>query len=104
VCSTNATDKFDCSTSECDPKQKGKCDIIKRECAVDATVSIVIGALSTAAVVGIIIAVVACVGLSSGASLAVYNKMGDGDLGAVSNNPLFKPSGNEQVNPLFREG
>jgi len=73
-------------------------------CATDyTTVALVAGALGTAAVVGIIIAVVACVGLSGGATLAVYSKVGDGDLGAVSNNPLFKPSGNSQVNPLFRE-
>jgi hypothetical protein len=102
VCTSNATD---CSTTECDPRAKKGTDVcvtIERVCAFPTSLSVVIGALSTAAIAGIVAALVLCAGLGSGATYAVYAKMDDGDLGAVSNNPLFKPSGNEQVNPLFK--
>jgi len=66
---------------------------------------IVIGAaLGTAAFVGIAIAIVACLALSGTATYAVVNNMGDGAIGEVQNNPLFKPSGNSQMNPLFKDG
>jgi hypothetical protein len=65
------------------------------------TGAIVAAALSTAAVVGIIIALVACIGGTGGATFAVYSRYNGDGLAPVTNNPLFVPSGKDKLNPLY---
>jgi hypothetical protein len=102
VCSTdNVTSS--CNTAEC-LLESGDCGITEQICAPFPVVEAVAGAIGAAAIVGIAIAVVACIGFSSAGTYAVVNNMNDGSLGEVQNNPLFKASGNSQVNPLFKEG
>jgi len=99
---TLANDTQDCTTATCDISS-GNCTFVDNPCATLDTAAIIGAALSGAAVVGIVIALAACIGLSGGASYAVYQNYGDGQLGNTQNNPLFKPSGNSRQNPLFRE-
>jgi len=63
--------------------------------------SAIIGAsVGAAAIAGIVLAAVLFCGLAGGGSLAMYNKMSDGDNAPAMSNPLYKESGFSGVNPL----
>jgi len=99
VCTVNASSR-DCSTVHCD-LATGDCVSVAAQCFTVSSAVIVAAAVTTAAVVGIIIGIIACVGLSGGATFAVYSRyQGDG-LAAVTNNPLFRAAGKDKVNPLY---
>jgi hypothetical protein len=95
---TNRTS--DCSITNCN-STTGECTVTRLACAVNTAV-IVTAALASAAVIGIVIAVIACLGLSGGVSYAVYNKVNDGGAAAIVNNPLYVDQQNRNDNPLFK--
>jgi len=90
----------DCSTTHCD-LTTGDCVIVPAACNVVSSTVLVAAALSTAAIVGIIIAIVACVGFGGGATFAVYNKYNGDGIAPVTNNPLFVSAGRDKLNPLY---
>jgi len=69
----------------------------------EATLEVVLaGALSGAAVIAIIVvAVVVAVGVGAGGAIAVASGGGLGGAAVTASNPLYKPSGNSGMNPLF---
>jgi hypothetical protein len=101
VCNVNKTSDGDCTTAFCDA-EAGNCTLVAQPCAVAPTITIITAVLSTAAVVGIILAVAICVGLGGGATYAAVIKYNGDELGAAHNNPLFQSSGRDKTNPLYR--
>jgi len=69
----------------------------------EATLEVVLaGALSGAAVIAIVVvAVVVAVGVGAGGAIAVASGGGLGGAAVTASNPLYKPSGNSGMNPLF---
>jgi len=98
-CSINTTNAQDCSLSWCNATS-GQCEVTKQTCATINTVTIVAASLTAAAVVGICVAVVACVGLGGGATYAAYTKFSDEGLADIRNNPLFIDQSKGGANPL----
>jgi len=92
-----------CSPDDKDPT-KYVCTARNVSGCVPAEVkTIAIGAsIGGAAIAGIIIAIVVCVGAAGGASYAMYQRMGDSGLRSVSNNPIYREDGNKGANPLYR--
>jgi len=59
-------------------------------------------ALSTAAIIGIVIGVVLCLaGVGGGGAYAYSQAAGTGAVAPVSNNPIYAGSGNSGMNPLY---
>jgi len=98
VCNVSNTSAA-CSTAQCE-QQNGNCTITEQPCAVIDTSVVVAATLGVTAVVGIVCAVLACVGLSAGGTLAVYNKISDDEINSVHNNPLFQDPAKGGDNPL----
>jgi len=92
-----------CATAQCE-QQHGDCVTTEQPCAVIDTTTVVAASLGAAAVVGIAVAVVACIGLSAGGTWAAYNKLADDGLGDVHNNPLFMDPAKGGENPLAQMG
>jgi len=64
----------------------------------------VAAALSTAAIIGIIVGVVLCVaGVGAGGAYAYSQAAGAGSVAPVANNPIYVGSGAQGTNPLYRE-
>jgi len=70
-------------------------------CSGVQTTTIIIATLGAAAVVGICIAVVACLALSGGASYAAYNKLGNDGEASVHNSPLYEANDKGGDNLLY---
>jgi len=122
VCSESSSSPYiDCATlkqndnvatttniaaTNCDVYQcaNGTCTYEVRKCPNTLTVVAVTAGIGAAIIAGIIIGIVACVGLSGGAVLAVANRAGLGDNANIINNPLFKPQQNSFENPLASVG
>jgi hypothetical protein len=61
------------------------------------------GVIGGAALVGIVIAAIICAaGLAGGGAYAVAQAQGGGGVANVNSNPLYKPTGTEGINPLFK--
>jgi len=70
-------------------------------CAVPVVA--VAAALSTAAIIGIIIGVVLCVaGVGAGGAYAYSQAAGSGSVAPVANNPIYVGSGAQGTNPLYK--
>jgi len=122
VCSKSASSPYiDCTTkiqndnpqtsssiaaTNCDVYQcvNGTCTYEVRKCPNTLTIVVATASIGAAVIAGIIIAIVACVGLSGGAVLAVANRANLGDNANIMNNPLFKPSQTAFENPLNSQG
>jgi hypothetical protein len=118
VCSNSAGSPYiDCSTlkqnddaqtstsiaaTNCDVYQcsNGTCTYEIRKCPNTLTVVAVTAGIGAAIIAGIIIGIIACVGLTGGAVVAVANRANIGDNGNIMNNPLFKPTQTSFENPL----
>jgi len=98
VCNVNSSDPNECDTSACDPTY-GNCTLTTHQCVVNSSV-IVAAALTAAALVGIVVAVLACVGFSSAATYAAYYKLNDGVDVTIVNNPLYEDAGKGGENPM----
>jgi len=72
------------------------------EVAVSSSI-IVAATLGTAVVVGIIIGVSACVGLTGAGTYAGYSRLGNNELNDVSSNPLYTPNAKGGDNPLHND-
>jgi len=101
VCVFNKTGDKDCTTAFCDTNF-GNCTYVAQPCAVLDTSVVIAAALSSAALVGIILAIVACLGLGGGATYAAVIKYNGDELATTQNNPLFSPAGRDKTNPLYR--
>eukprot|EP01125_Pyxidicula_operculata_P010074 TRINITY_DN3316_c0_g1_i1.p1 TRINITY_DN3316_c0_g1~~TRINITY_DN3316_c0_g1_i1.p1 ORF type:complete len:2425 (-),score=517.38 TRINITY_DN3316_c0_g1_i1:128-7402(-) len=89
----------DCSIWTCNVS----CTLIEKQCnGLFTTTEVIATTVGVGAIVGIIIAIVACVAGSAGTGYAVKQKMGHENLANVSNNPLFKGTKNSMENPLFK--
>jgi hypothetical protein len=99
-CNVTTNQTTACSISNCN-STTGDCYVTPLACAVNTAI-IVTAALASAAVVGIILAVIACLGVSGGLSYAVYNKVADSDAAAIVNNPLYVDGGNRVENPMYK--
>jgi len=64
---------------------------------------VVATALGAAAVIGICVAIVACVGLGAGGTWAAYAKLNTDGLHSVHNNPLFDDPAKGGDNPLHTQ-
>jgi len=68
------------------------------------TTVVLISALSTAAVVGIVVAAaVLVVGLGGAAGVAIAGAAGAGGVALVAQNPIYAPSGASGTNALFKD-
>jgi hypothetical protein len=63
---------------------------------------IAIGAISAAAIAGIVVAIIAFLALAGGGAYAAAQAMGTGAAAPVVNNPLYRGDGNAGVNPLYK--
>lgn len=97
VCANSGEDK--CKLSFC---LNGTCVNRKADgCAVPVVA--VAAALSTAAIVGIIIGVVLCIaGVGAGGAYAYSQAAGSGSVAPVANNPIYVGSGAQGTNPLYK--
>jgi hypothetical protein len=105
VCDLNSSTitkekKNDCTTAACN-STTGKCVYKTQPCAaIDPLV--IAAAVTTAALVGIIIAIIACIGLSGAGTYAAVQQSSGDKLASTQNNPLFVSKGSDQINPLFK--
>jgi len=97
VCPNNGNAK--CKLDFC---LNGTCVSRKADgCAVPVVA--VAAALSTAAVIGIVIGVVLCVaGVGAGGAYAYSQAAGSGSVAPVANNPIYVGSGAQGTNPLYK--
>jgi len=103
--SCNSTgDGSSCNIDYCN-NQSNNCDVQFIACAVPVdntqTVALAVG-LTTAAIIGIVIAIVVILALVGGAAAYRYRQYQNDDDAPVQNNPLYAGAGNKQDNPLFK--
>jgi hypothetical protein len=81
------------------------CEFTRQECyaaIVADTTAIAIGStLGTAAIIGIVAALVALFVLTGGASYGYYHSSQNSPDSSVANNPIYQASGNAGDNPLY---
>jgi hypothetical protein len=97
-CNTTSS-ATDCSTATCD-ENADKCQIKRKACATSVVVTAV--AITTAAVIGIVVGIVAFIACAGGSSYAAFRHFNVAGNNAVVNNPLYKGDGNRGTNPLYR--
>jgi len=92
-----------CSVSFCDPGL-GFCTFRNVSCIAELPNALFIGAgLATAAIVGIVIGAVLCIGgLAGGGAYAVASATSAGASAGTQNNPIYVPSGAHGQNPLYK--
>jgi len=71
------------------------------QCFSATTIAVISGALGSAAVAGICVALVVFVACSGAASYAVYNNVHEEHSASVKNNALYVPAGKAVDNPLY---
>jgi hypothetical protein len=101
---TNSDGTTNCNIDYCN-NQTNRCDIQFIACAGDAPVEVDIPlavGLTTAAIVGIVIAIVVILALVGGAAAYRYRQYQNDEDAPVQNNPLYAGAGNKQDNPLFK--
>jgi len=98
VCPNDGKDKcklFFCLNGTCSTRKADGCKV---------PVVAVAAALSTAAIIGIIIGVVLCVaGVGAGGAFAYSQAAGSGSVAPVANNPIYVGSGAQGTNPLYKQ-
>lgn len=98
VCPNDGKDK--CKLLFC---LNGTCTERKQQGGCAVPVVVAAAALSTAAIIGIIIGVVLCVaGVGAGGAYAYSQAAGSGSVAPVANNPIYVGSGAQGTNPLYK--
>jgi len=72
-------------------------------CASVANTIITATAITAGAIAGIIVGIVACFALAGGGAFAAAQTMGNGAVAPVVNNPIYRGTGNQGMNPLFKQ-
>jgi len=108
---TNSTDQaaaasgsaYACSITFCSEEQQGNCTETPLSCGGLKVTEIAAAVLSTAAVVGIIVGVVAFAALTGGSAYAAYTTMDDDSLSKVEVNPLYEASSTSSGTNVLHE-
>jgi len=99
-CNTTASGRdTDCSVATCD-EEGDQCRVERKACANVIVVTAAV--ITTAAIIGIIVGIVAFIACAGGSSYAAFRHFNVAGNNAVVNNPLYKGDGNRGTNPLYR--
>jgi len=86
----------------CNPGYAGSnCGVVPLVPTPPTSIFIATG-LSAVAIVGIVVALALCFGVAGGGSYAMYNKMNLDKEAPLMSNPLYKGTGTQGHNPIFR--
>eukprot|EP01128_Nolandella_sp_AFSM9_P008335 TRINITY_DN496_c0_g1_i4.p1 TRINITY_DN496_c0_g1~~TRINITY_DN496_c0_g1_i4.p1 ORF type:complete len:202 (+),score=43.40 TRINITY_DN496_c0_g1_i4:366-971(+) len=101
---TGATDSDNCDLHYCSRDNGGMCLYEEKKCqfALSGAGAIAIAGLGLAAIVGIIIGVILCIGCCVGGGLYAYRRRDEEEEDVhQGTNPLYESSGKKRENPLF---
>jgi hypothetical protein len=99
-CNCTLEFKYLCSIASCN-ETSGLCEENEFPCGGISTVEVAIG-IGVAAIIGIIIALAVCIGLSGGGAYGAYVKYAPEGEAKVENNPIYKGNMRGGENPLAR--
>jgi hypothetical protein len=100
-CNCELVNLYDCSIAACNATT-GFCEDNEQPCfgVPDDNKTIIGAALGTAAIAGIIIAVVLGLACAGAGSAGLYNKFSDSDSASIHSNPLYDSAAKGGENPL----